>query len=849
MACCAGRGEGISLAELFSYTIPNLFQGISQQPDAQRDPTQGEIQVNGYSSISEGLRKREPTQAMAKISTTDLGDVFVHSVLRDSNEKYLVVISKTAIRVFDLEGTEYTVTAASGAYGYLSSVVSAKSDIRAVSIGDYTFVSNVKAPPAMDTTLLAPKTARPADHEALIWIKAANYGQKYTVSLNGTTVDVETATAAVIVAGTDVTEVKISAAEIAENIKSGLSGVSGVTIERSGSVLHLKSASAMTVKATDARANADITAITNSVQVFTELPTIAPVGYQVEVTGDPGNKWDGYFVEFQPRDGQGTFGEGAWIETVAPGAEYKIKPDTMPHVLVRKPDGTFHFGPMDGSTIATGVTLRSWGDRTCGDYNTAPDPSFIGKGIQDIFVFKNRLGILADEAVILSRPGEFFDFFPETVTTTLATDPIDVKASGTRVSVLRYAVPFQDQLVLFSDQTQFRLSSNELSLTAETVQLTILTQFEIDTRCRPVQIGNGIVFAQVAGDWTKFREFSIRGNGTSITADAVELTQQVSAYVPGGVFRVTADDTSNSWYAISDRSGYQNRIYAQKFFLQATSNGFERIQNSWSHWTLGGADEILQVLAIQEVLYLLVQYGTEVWLERMSIADQTAESATKPTPLLLDRWVSTTTQTPAAIRVAAGSYDAATGLTTWTLPYTIATKTQAWSAFSTANGGVLIGEAASGSTITARGDWSASDIIFGEVYDFHYRFTRFKALREIGGGKTAANSVRSQVRKAMIRFHETDYFEAHVMAERRDTAVYKYSGITLGTRNSVVGEPVWNYDDATENRRYREGVFTIPILSKGENCIVELHNASALPCKFSTCEWIGLLTGKARSLQ
>ena len=837
------------MAELFSYTVSNLFQGISQQPDAQRDPTQGEIQVNGYSSISEGLRKREPTQSLAKVSTSDLGDVFIHSILRDSAEKYLAVISKTAIRVFDLAGTEYTVTAAAGAYTYLSSVVSAKNDIRAVSIGDYTFVSNVKAIPDTDSTLIAPATPRPSTNEALVWVKAANYGQTYRVTLNGTTVTVTTATAAVIVVNNVATEVKISTADIAENIKTGLAGVSGVTIVRSGSVLHFKSSSTMTIAATDARANADITAITNSVQAFTELPAIAPEGYQISVTGDPGNKWDGYYVQFKPRTGVGTFGEGAWVETVAPGVEYRIKPGTMPHVLVRKPDGTFHFGPMDGSTVATGLTLRKWGDRTCGDYDTAPDPSFIGKGIQDIFVFKNRLGILADENLVLSRPGEFFEFFPETVTTTLATDPIDLAASGTKVSVLRYAVPFQDELILFSDQTQFRLSSSDTSLTSVTAQLTTLTQYEIDTRCRPAQVGNGIVFAQTDGDWTKFREFSIRGNGTSITADAQDLTQQVSAYIPGGIFRIAVDNTSNSWYVISDKAGYLNRVYTQKFFIRSSGSGYERIQNSWSHWKFSGADKVLQILAIQEVLYLLVQYGTEVWLEKAPIADQTAESATKPTPLLLDRWVSTTTDTPAAIRVAAGTYNATANTTTWTLPFTIRAKTQAWSSFATGNGGVLLGEASSGNTITARGDWSTKSVFFGEVYDFLYRFTRFKTYRDAGGGKAASNSLRTQVRKAMLRFHETDYFEAHVMAERRSTAIYKYTGTSLGSRNSEIGEDAWNFDTANENKRYREGVFTIPILSKGENCIVEIHNATALPCKFSTCEWVGLITGKAKSLQ
>jgi hypothetical protein len=40
--------------------------------------------------------------------------------------------------------------------------------------------------------------------------------------------------------------------------------------------------------------------------------------------------------------------------------------------------------------------------------------------------FRNRLGFLSDENVIFSRASEFFEFFPETITQVLATDPIDV---------------------------------------------------------------------------------------------------------------------------------------------------------------------------------------------------------------------------------------------------------------------------------------------------------------------------------------------------------------------------------------------------------------------------------------
>ena len=834
------------MANLVSYTIPNLIQGISQQPDAQRDPSQGEIQINAMSSLVEGLRKRESTHVVAKVSTSSFGDVYFHQILRDSGEKYLVVIGKTAIKVFDLEGNEKTVNAPYG-YGYLSTVASAKSDIRAATIADYTFISNTKRVPAMDPAV-APATARPAAHEALVWVKAANYGQTYKVNVNGTLASVQTAVAPVVVTGTTTTENRISAEDIATSLRTALASVTGVTITQKGSVLHLTSSSAITLSATDARANADITAITSSVQAFTELPTIAPTGYQVEIVGDPGNKFDGFYVQFAPRDGAGTFGEGSWQETVSPGVEYRIDPTTMPHLLVRLSTGQFYFGPANGST-QSGNVVPSWGQRGAGDYDTAPDPSFIGYPIQDVFIYKNRLGFLADENVILSRARDFFEFFPETVTAVLDSDPIDLTASNNRVSILRYAIPYQDELIIFSDQIQFRFNAAETILTPSSAVITVLTQYEIDPNCRPIPVAGTIIFCQANGQWSQFREFSVRGAGTALVADASDLTGYVSSYIPAEVFKLTANDTGNAWFAISNKAGFTDRLYIYKYFYRNSGGGAERAQSSWSHWQLNGADRILSILCVQEVMYLLVEYGSEVWLEKLPVADRLSDVAPNPYPLLLDRRVSTTTATPVAIRVAAGTYNATTKTTTWTLPYTIKAPTQAWSGYGmTSNGGVLLGEASSGNQIVARGNWSSADVFFGEVYDFVYRFTRFKLYKEVGGGKAAANVERTQVRHAKLRYHETSFFEVRVMAERRDMAVYKFDGTVLGSRNSSLGTAMaGGYDP--ETKRYFEGVFQIPIASKGENCIVELHNDTVHPCKFSTCEWVGLLTSQARSLQ
>ena len=168
---------------LVSYSIPNLAQGVSQQPDAQRDPSQGEIQVNGMSSIVEGLRKRDPSQTLALVSATDFGDCFIHEILRDNVEEYLAVITSSSIKVFDLDGNSYDVDAETGAYDYLSTVTDPKAQIRAVTIADYTFITNTLKKPAMMTGAndFAPAVSRPKDHEALVWIKACTYGQKYVL--------------------------------------------------------------------------------------------------------------------------------------------------------------------------------------------------------------------------------------------------------------------------------------------------------------------------------------------------------------------------------------------------------------------------------------------------------------------------------------------------------------------------------------------------------------------------------------------------------------------------------------------------------------------------------------------
>ena len=77
---------------LLVTSVPNLVQGISQQPDNLRYPGQSDEQVNAWSTIVEGLVKRPNTEFVDVIDPVDDTDLFTHFVKRDEDNKYVVTV-------------------------------------------------------------------------------------------------------------------------------------------------------------------------------------------------------------------------------------------------------------------------------------------------------------------------------------------------------------------------------------------------------------------------------------------------------------------------------------------------------------------------------------------------------------------------------------------------------------------------------------------------------------------------------------------------------------------------------------------------------------------------------------
>jgi len=173
---------------LLVNSVPNLAQGVSQQPDNLRYPGQCDEQINAWATVVEGLVKRPPTNYKKNIDATDPGaNLFTHFVKRDETNKYCVTVSLGntvsigQVGVIDLEtGNKVSVAVTSIANSYLTGISNPLQDLRALTVADYTFLVNKKKTVAKDTTELSVIP----DDEALVFVKLGDYEKSYSIYID-----------------------------------------------------------------------------------------------------------------------------------------------------------------------------------------------------------------------------------------------------------------------------------------------------------------------------------------------------------------------------------------------------------------------------------------------------------------------------------------------------------------------------------------------------------------------------------------------------------------------------------------------------------------------------------------
>lgn len=535
--------------------------------------------------------------------------------------------------------------------------------------------------------------------------------------------------------------------------------------------------------------------LTGSVQVFSNLPTKDTTPAAVDasiyyISSQPGSTGKGYYVKYSAS-------LNAYTECPEPGIHTELDPLTMPHKLVRNADGTFTFSPLD------------WTPRKVGDYASNPWPSFVGRKINDTFFYRNRLGFLSDENVILSTSGDYFNFFAKTVTAVTDADPIDLAVANTKVSILRFAVPFNKVLLLFADQTQFQLTANDV-LTPKSVKAEPVTEFVCSARCRPVGAGQQLFFASNKPNATSIREYFVQQD--SFTNDAADITAHVPSYIPTGIYHLAVSTTEDTMFALS--SDERNAVYVYKYYWGAQ----EKVQSAWFKFLFEPGDTVMGCEFVGSVAYLVVSRADGIYLEEMAM--QAADTDVGlPFPVLLDRKVFLT-----------GTYNAGTNTTSWTLPWAPSGDVEmvlgdSYGSRAGSSSGLT---KAGGNTVTFPGDYSSGPVYIGVRYKGRFRFSE-QYVKDAKQQPIASAIVK--IRRMMVTYAGTGYFRVEVTPPGRETSIYLFTGKTLGVAGVKLGHPALS-----------SGSYRFPVMASSRGVIIELVNDSPFPSSFQSAEWEGEMT-------
>lgn len=814
---------------LVNKNILGLYNGVSQQPAAIRLDSQCEVQENCMSTLADGLFKRPPTEWINKLAPAPeyqypWGGNFYHWIVRDETERYLVVIGAASggVYVYDLQGNAKTVRygtldanlnytlCSTGYLSFLSQGTTAFLACKAVTVADYTIIINKKVKPAMLSNIT---NFYPA---AMCFVKNAINSINYRIFLNGALVAEYTAPATGPVTTGDVVNSLYNQLAANANVTPYFNlGITGSTI-----LIASKTMTDFTYRCVDSWGDQAMVAIKNKVQSFTDLPAYAFANFYVEVEGDAGNATDSYYVKYVS-DGTS---KGVWQECPKYGIKHSMDPFTLPHQLVRMPDGTFVFGPCN------------WSSRIAGDEVSAPEPSFIGNYIKDVFFGKNRLGFLAGENIVLSKAGDFFNFWPTTAMDVLDDDPIDVAANTNQVTNLLYAVPFNTDILLFSQKVQFLLHSGNNALTPSTVIIDPTTAFEVSKYCDPVMAGANVYFASptdasLGGQFTGYtaiREYFVEPQ--SLVNDAADVTAHVPKYLPSSISKLTASLNNDMLFAMvggfsqgdTDPS-IRNAIWVYKYYWK----GDEKAQSAWSKWVLPYG--VLDIEVIDNYLYIVGTTDTastppnpDWFIERIDLRDTTKLfSGCNPWSFKprIDR-----------LTHQMGTYDPATNRTSIMLWY----KETSTNFQMIGEDGTLITEGITndGTHLWIPGRHDNTHFMIGKTYTMKYQFSEWW----IKPSQNQANmDGRLQMRTLELAYRNTSSFNVKVTPLGRAALVQPFSAATIGSY--AIGElPL-----ASGKRQFL-------LMCNAQGSTVTIESDSLLPSLFYAANFKGFYTTHSRQV-
>ena len=521
----------------------------------------------------------------------------------------------------------------------------------------------------------------------------------------------------------------------------------------------------------------------------------------------------GTSMEYTPN----RFGEGVWEECPAPNLEVKFDVDTMPLQLTRVLPGTFAINGGSATSYSNGAfrfAYPPWDDRDVGDDLTNPKPSFVDHTINKLFFFRNRIGFLSGENVILSRVNDFHNFWAKTAFTIANADPIDLQSTSTYPTDLFDAIEVNAGLLMFSASQQFLLKTDEAQLTPETAIVSYLSSYAFNEKTKPFNMGTTAGWLNSTAKRTRFHEMAgVQRNGEP---QVLEQTKIISKLFPDDITLV-AESTENQMVLFASLN--KNEVWGYKYYTQ----GEQRIQSAWFRWELPGT--VTFHCMMDDVYYAVLKNGSVYTLQSFDIkkATDTLLVGTSPEEYLIHL------DTKSSISSGSLTYTPSTNKTSFTKPTGYDNSGQLAVFCKTAgnNVGRFSKATVNGSNIEWDGDWSGLDIIVGYLYEFEVELPTIFIQQSDG------QQIKSETRGSLVVHRLNFSFGAVGLID----VTLKRKGRT--DYNKTYESIDWDSYLANTLSVSEEFIHTIPVYERNTNLSIHLNSTHPSPATLNSMTWEG----------
>ena len=586
----------------------------------------------------------------------------------------------------------------------------------------------------------------------------------------------------------------------ADTILAGITAQlpSGITAKVIGPGIYLSSANPFNVEVVEE----DLMRVfQKSVNDVTRLPNQCRHGYVVKVSNARMSDEDDYYLRFTGENNLD--GAGSWSECPVPGITDTLT--NMPLVIQRTATTTFTVRPFTYQT------------RRVGDTNTNPMPTFVGRRINKVLFFRNRLALLSGENVILSRPGTLGtpDFFIESALTVSASDPIDISAASMFPSDMFDGMEINAGLLVFSTNQQFLLASDDTVLNPDTAKLRSVSTFNYNKDIPPISLGTTIAYLDNSGKFSRMNEMA--NTAREGEPDVIEISKLVPTLLPKDLDLLT-NSRENSIILIGKSN--TDTVYGYKYL----AIGDKRQQQAWFKWKLN--NPLLYHFIINDEYFYV---DTDNFLQSIKLVQADSD------PSFIQDDVGYQVHIDNHTTISGGSYSSTTNLTTFSnvswMP-SVTSPNYALVLIDINTNATRIGRyaeatATSSNSFTVPGDWSGVTLRIGYLYEYLVEFPRLYPVKQQGEKAVADVNSSLIIHRLKLHFGKIGLYETTLerLGKSDYTEIYE---------SSLLDE--YEVSDAPYLEEY---IKTIPVYEKNKNVDVTLKSSHPAPATLRALAWEG----------